>query len=262
MFIPHYGPPSIRAFGQIALPFLEDTPIELPNRLLSRRGMIEVVLKDYSEDVQVPIGSVWLDEGQCQEFVPILKSDTFSGGIFDPSVASIDVNALRGLYVRMFQNGGGVIHRNCEVVQISRTSGVWTLHAGKMKVAARHIINAAGAWGDSVAKLAGVEPVGLVPKRRTAVLIDQGQLDGFVFDDCPWSQPRLNIFISMMISPEDETPCEPCDIHPEELDISICIDRFKKVTTTQFTRIEQSWAGLRTFVPNRSPVIGWDCDHE
>ena len=269
LFTPNYGPQAMRAFAKVALPFFEQPPVETQAPLLSERGLLEIVPANYSKEVEPHEGTAWMDESECAKLVPILRTRKIIGGIHDPTVASIDVHGLHGLYAKMFSNAGGTVIRNAEVTELKRKNGIWRIRAGKQEYSAKAVINAAGAWADSVAEIAGIEPVGLVPKRRTVVLVDQGQLGGYdcgnwpmvatIFDYVyfqPFGKGRI------MISPEDETPSPPCDAQPEELDIAIGIARFEEMTVARIKRIEHSWAGLRTFAPDRNPVIGWepDCD--
>ncbi len=268
LFTPNYGPQSIRALAKVARPFLENPPPEAAGPLLSRRGLLEIVPKDHPETVVPPEGSVWLDCAECLELVPILKADAIAGAIHDPSVASIDVHALHGAYVKIFRGAGGAIHSGCQVTRLNYANGVWHIAAGDSEFAAKALINASGAWSDTVAQMAGIRPVGLVPRRRTAALIDQSQIGAFDFDSWPMVATVVDYMYfqpfgkgRIMISPEDETPSAPCDAQPEELDIAVGISRFEEMTTAAIRRVEHSWAGLRTFAPDRNPVIGWDPDH-
>ncbi len=127
---------------------------------------------------------------------------------------------------------------------------------------AKAVINAAGAWGDQLAALAGIPPVGLIPCRRTALILEAP--DGADIAAWPavidvaeqfYFKPEAG---RILASPADETPCEPQDAAPEELDVAICIDRIQAAADIPVRRVLRSWAGLRTFAPDRTPVIGFD----
>ena len=128
------------------------------------------------------------------------------------------------------------------------------------------VVNAAGAWCDEIAGLAGTRLVGLTPKRRTAILFDgpgeQQFADWPMFIDVDeefYVRPESG---ALMGSPADETPMRPCDVQPDELDIAIAVDRLQKATTLEIRRISRSWAGLRSFVADKTPVVGFDPDLE
>lgn len=147
---------------------------------------------------------------------------------------------------------------------MDRGQGGWTVRTTAGSFQGRHVINAAGAWADVVAEQAGVRPIGLVPKRRTAFT--------FSFDPpAPVSTWPTVIDISeqfyfkpeagkLLGSPADETPSPPCDAQPEELDIAIAIDRISAATTVSVRTVDSRWAGLRSFVADKTPVVGFDDD--
>src|SRR6202012_2533954 len=128
-------------------------------------------------------------------------------------------------------------------------------------IGARIVVNAAGAWADQIAALAGVQTIGLQPRRRTALIVDAPA--GADSDAWPMVIDIAEQFYfrpdagALLLSPGDETPSEPCDAQPEELDIAIAIDRVQSATTLQVQRVRRSWAGLRSFVPDRRPVVGY-----
>ena len=146
---------------------------------------------------------------------------------------------------------------------ITRTGGVWEVGVtGGRSVSAPVLVNAAGAWGDHVAILAGVGPLGLQPKRRTGVIVDAA----------PWAPadwPMMSDFdmnwyarpearTKLMVSPVDETDMPAQDAQPDELDVAIAVDGMQQALTIEVRRVEHSWAGLRTFTCDRSLAIGWD----
>ncbi|MFP6748596.1 MAG: FAD-binding oxidoreductase, partial [Alphaproteobacteria bacterium] len=154
------------------------------------------------------------------------------------------------------------LRQNARVESLERVGGAWLVRAGGDEIAAGVVINAAGAWCDEIAGLAGANPVGLTPKRRTALLIEgPGDLPfaGWpMFIDADeefYVRPESG---ALMASPADETPMEACDVQPDELDIAIAVDRLQKATTLEIRRIIRGWAGLRSFVADKTPVVGFD----
>ena len=128
------------------------------------------------------------------------------------------------------------------------------------------VVNAAGAWGDEVAALAGAAPIGLMPKRRTAAIVDPSPWDAehwpMVLDVSENWYARPEARTRLMVSPADETPTYPHDVQPEEIDIATGIDRMQQALDIDVRRVEHSWAGLRTFTPDGSLAFGWDADRE
>ena len=162
---------------------------------------------------------------------------------------------------------GATLHLKAEVVGLERRSGKWHVRlANGEAIVAGTIINAAGAWADVLGTMAGAQPIGLVPKRRTAFTFDAPRgvdiarlpiaidlAESFYF------KPEVGQFLG---SPADETPSEPCDAQPEELDIAIAVDRIESHTTLTVPRIRNKWAGLRSFVKDKDFVVGHDAGVE
>ncbi len=184
-------------------------------------------------------------------------------GLVEESCADIDVAALHQHYLSAFKRGGGAIETSFRADVIDRVDGVWHVGCGDRTITARTIVNAAGAWADPVAELAGAVPLEISPKQRT---IAQCRVDG---DDVPADLP-LVIDIAgtyyfkpegpnrVWVSPHDETPVVPHDAAPEDLDVAIAIDRFETVTDWKVLAVERKWAGLRSFATDRLPVYGFD----
>jgi D-arginine dehydrogenase len=151
---------------------------------------------------------------------------------------------------------------DARIETIARHDDAWLLVAGAQRLAARILVIAAGAWADVVGVMAGAAPIGLVPKRRTALLIDPPaphDVTGWPMvldaDEEFYFKPDAG---RLMLSLADETPSPPCDAQPEELDIALCIDRVQRAADLPVRRVVRSWAGLRSFVADRSPVLGFD----
>jgi D-arginine dehydrogenase len=195
--------------------------------------------------------------------VPALRPEAVEGGgVFEPDARDIDTNGLLQGFLRRLRNGGGQVLLNATVTALEADRNGWRILAGTQEIRAGVVVNAAGAWGDSLAVLAGANPVGLVPKRRTAFLI--APPDGLAIRDWPLTiGAREDLYFKpdagkLLVSPADETPSEPIDAQPEEMDIAIAADRLAQRTTIGIRRIEHKWAGLRTFAPDKTPVVGYD----
>ena len=270
LLTPYYGPDSMQAFASIGRSFLENPPIETDDPLITPKHLVTVTDEEHVQLVERPPSSLWWSEAECLKQVPFLKQGKFVGAVIDTEVASIDVHALHSLYLNMFTNGGGQIFRDVKISTLEQnSSGVWEFEIKGETFQSPIIINAAGAWGDEIASVAGIGPVGLVPKRRTVLVIDENQFTGTDFNSLPFVvvEPDYVYFQNfgsgkLMISPADKTPSKPCDAQPDEMDIAIGASRFEEVTTLNIRRIDHSWAGLRTFSPDNDPVIGWEPNRE
>lgn len=195
------------------------------------------------------------------DFVPGLRDD-WTIGVMEASCAYIDVAGLHGKALSDARRAGTELVLNAALQSATYTAGGWRIVTSAGNFAATVLVNAAGAWADPVALAAGVSPLGIQPYRRTLIQLRSdpaappamphvAHLGGeFYFK--PEAGGRL------WLSPHDETSCEPGDAQPEELDVAIAIDRFEQVVDWQVRRVERSWAGLRSFAPDRLPVYGFD----
>ncbi|WP_267434491.1 FAD-binding oxidoreductase [Sphingomonas sp. GM_Shp_1] len=183
-------------------------------------------------------------------------------GVWEPSCAYIDVAALHADYLAAARASGAVVMTDAALLHAERRDGAWRLDTRAGPVAATLLVDAAGAWADRVAAMAGVAPIGITPYRRTMVQLRTDPpapaalphvvdiAGGFYFK--PEAGGRL------WLTPHDETPSIPCDIAPEEWDVAVAIDRLEKVVDWRVEVVERRWAGLRSFAPDRAPVYGYD----
>lgn len=183
-------------------------------------------------------------------------------GLHQPACADIDVAGLHQHYLARARQHGAQLACRAEVTGLRRSGGVWQIATARGEnFAAAAIVNAAGAWADEVAVLAGASPIGLAPLRRTVVVL---RVDPPAPADLPlvldinggfYFKPDAG---RLWLSPHDEIPSAPCDAAPEELDVALAIDRFEKVTQWRIAAVERRWAGLRSFAPDRLPAYGPD----
>jgi D-arginine dehydrogenase len=202
-----------------------------------------------------------LDRDALEARLPGLRPG-WATGLLEPSCADIDVAGLHAFYLAKARRHGARLATGAEVLALRRDGAGWSVEtkAGAFRV--RTVANAAGAWADRVAALAGAAPVGLQPYRRT---LSQLRIDPLAPPDLPLVIDALGRFYfkpesggRLWLSPHDESPCDPCDCAPEELDVAIAIDRLEGVVDWKVERVERSWAGLRSFAPDRRPVYGFD----
>ncbi|HVM79262.1 MAG TPA: FAD-binding oxidoreductase [Stellaceae bacterium] len=269
LFTETYGNAAIRALTVCSGPFLRDPPAGFTEHpLLTPRGAMIVAPRDAGEsyraalaDGQRYVASVrGLAVEEAMALCPALRRDWLGYAIHEPDAMDMDVHAIHQGFLRGLRARGGEIVTSAEVTALARRGTLWeaTTSAGRWE--APVVIDAAGAWADEVARLAGVRPVGLVPKRRTAFTIEPPARHDtsrwpMVIDieETLYFKPESG---RLLVSPADETPVAPCDVQPEELDIAEAADRLQARTDIEVRRIVRKWAGLRSFVRDKTPVVG------
>jgi D-arginine dehydrogenase len=204
----------------------------------------------------------FVDSRTVCERVPVLSADYIHGAMWDPKGGDLDVDALLQGFLRQFRRHGGQLLADHRVTRLEKQAGTWKVTAGGQEFEAPVVINAAGAWVERVAAMAGLGSLGIQPLRRTALTIPAPE--GVDVRDWPEMVDADEEFYfkpdagQILISPADETPSEPCDAQPEELDVATGVYRFELATGLDIRRVNHSWAGLRTFAPDRVLVAGPD----
>ncbi|MEP1206242.1 MAG: FAD-dependent oxidoreductase [Rhizobiaceae bacterium] len=269
MFVPSYGPPPIRALTRASASFFHAPPAEFEvDTLLSPRPVMIIARHDQLDALQALKDEVSqnteiqdLSADQMNEMNPLLKPDYAAAGILDVEAYDIDVAALHQGFLRQFKQRGGQLITNCRVEGLERNGSAWKVVTNDKSFHGQIIINAAGAWADEVNGLAGMKQVGLIPKRRTMVVVEapndvnMAELPLTIdVEENFFLKPEIGQFL---LSPADETPSAPCDAQPDELDIAIAVDRIDSAFTLPIQRIQSSWAGLRSFVADKVPAVGF-----
>ena len=268
-----YGNASIRAitvasgrFYRQPPPGFTDHPLLTPRGALiaGHAGQEDDLKKAAAEYARLVPSVRWLDPEETLRLQPLLKPEAAAGGaIFEPEADDMDVAAIHGGFLKGARAAGGVLRLNAEVVALDRKDGRWTvkLRDGET-ITAANLINASGAWADVIGEMAGCAPIGLVPKRRTAFTFDAPEgLDltdlpmVIDFDESFYFKPEVGQFLGSLA---DETPSPPCDAQPEEIDVATAVDRIETASTLTIRRIKNKWAGLRSFVADKSLVAGYD----
>lgn len=271
LFTEAYGNSAIRALTIASRAFfIAPPPGFAEHELLTPRGVVMVGRADQKErferaleDAHRHVKSVArLTLEEVFTRLPVMRRDYATDGFVEPEAMDIDVHAVHRGYLRGLTAQGGRIVTDAEVTGFSRDGNGWRVATRAGEFAAPVVINAAGAWCDEVAKLAGLAPIGLVPKRRTAITFDPpAGLSSHAWpsmidvDEEFYFKPDAG---RILASPADETPMPPCDVQPDELDIAILVDRLEQATTLQVKRIASKWAGLRSFVADKTLVAGFD----
>ncbi len=203
----------------------------------------------------------FLDRDALDCMVPGLR-DQWTGAWFEPSCADIEVAAFHAACLSAIRRAGGVVRTDSAMREARRLAEGWVAETANGSIDAAVLVNAAGAWADDVALRAGVPAIGIEPRRRTVVQLRVGR-DGL--RDLPLVTDLHQSFYfkgegdrSVWVSPLDETPVDPCDAAPEEMDVAVAIDRFQKAVDWPVEAVERKWAGLRSFAPARAMQFGFD----
>ena len=213
-------------------------------------------------DADIHAATRLLSAEEAHARVPVFRAGYLGGAALEEGSADIDVHALHQGFLRLARAHGASLHCSTPVEALERARGRWRLETRAGAIEAPVIVDAAGAWGDELARRAGVAPLGLQPLRRTALTIaPPAGMDAAAWpaaidiDEQFYFKPDAG---ALLLSPADETPSAPCDAQPEELDVALAVDRFEQATGQPVRRVTHRWAGLRTFAPDRTPVVGFD----
>ncbi|MCR3796710.1 FAD-dependent oxidoreductase [Pseudomonas aeruginosa] len=270
-----YGTPQVRALTAASRAFFDNPPAGFcEHPLLSPRPEMVVDFSDDPEELrrQYESGKALvpqmrlLDAEQACSIVPVLRRDKVFGATYDPTGADIDTDALHQGYLRGIRRNQGQVLCNHEALEIRRVDGAWEVRCDAGSYRAAVLVNAAGAWCDAIAGLAGVRPLGLQPKRRSAFIfapppgIDCHDWPMLVsLDESFYLKPDAGMLLG---SPANADPVEAHDVQPEQLDIATGMYLIEEATTLTIRRPEHTWAGLRSFVADGDLVAGYAADAE
>ncbi len=202
-----------------------------------------------------------LDADGVIEHLPVLRPGYAAAALADDSAMDMDVAAIHQGFLNGFRQRGGRLVVDAEVTNLKKTASGWEIVSKAGAFHAEVVVNAAGAWADEIAALAGASNIGLVPKRRTAFIFDPKEAIDPAWpvvvdvDETFYFKPESGLLLG---SPADETPSPPTDAQPEELDVAIAVDRIEQATRWTVARVTRRWAGLRSFVADKTPVVGFD----
>ena len=273
MYSETYGNATVRAITTASKPFYFDPPQGFSDYpLITPRGSLivgtaadEDTLRAVWQEMRALVPNVqWWTQADVLQRVPVLRPDMAHCGVFEPDAMDLDVHAIHQGFLRGAKAAGAQLVCGAGVQHLQREPGGWRVDTAAGSFLAPVLINAAGAWCDEVAQLAGVTPVGLVPRRRTAFTTDAPH--GCAITNWPlvidaqesfYFKPDAGV---LLVSPANEDAVSPQDVQPEELDVAIAVDRVETATTLQIRQVRRKWAGLRSFVADNSPVVGFAPD--
>jgi len=274
LYLEHYGPPQVQALTRASRAFYTAPPADfMPEPVLSPRGALYVARADQRAELDAAYAEArrhsqavrWLEQDELLALVPCLRAEVIVAGFLDENARDMEVHGLHQGFLRGLRLRGGHLRCAAQVVSLVRDAdnACWQIDlADGSRIAARQVVNAAGAWADALAALAGVAPLGLVPKRRSAFTfaapagVDARHWPAVMgVDDSFYFKPDAG---QMLGSPANADPTTPHDVVPEEIDVATGIFHIEQNTTMQIRRPSHTWAGLRSFVADGELVIGWD----
>ena len=272
-FTENYGNAVVRRLAMASRAFLDNPPPGFcEHALLTPQPVITIartdqlpLLQQQLDQARALVPSITrIEKAEVLSKVPILRADYVAGAFIEPHSMEIDVHGLHQGYLRGARIRGARVVVDAGVTAIEHRSARWWVTTPAGIFAAPVIVNAAGAWADAVADLAGVPPLGLVPKRRTAFTVPVpaglNSRNWPMIDDVAeefYFKPDAG---GLFVSPADASPSAPLDAYPEDLDVAAGVERLERATHLNVTRVSRSWAGLRTFAGDASPVVGLDGD--
>lgn len=273
LFSETYGSPQVRTLTRATRPFLAQPPEGFAAQpIISARGstiigtaeQVEKVLALHDAIVPFTRNVELHDAKKLFDTVPVLKPEFAQIGLHEPGAADIDVNELHQGFLRGMRARGGQLRLNVGIRAIVRDAQGWTVDDGEQVFRAPLLLNAAGAWVDQVATMAGVMPIGITPKRRSAFVFEapenlKASHWPFItsFDEGFYFKPDAGLLLGSCANAD---PVQPHDVQPEEYDIALGIHRIEEATTMTIRRPRRTWAGLRSFVADGDLVGGFATD--
>jgi D-arginine dehydrogenase len=271
MFTETYGNATMRALARSGRAFYTSPPPGFAEQPILRRGGLLLVgtaeqkaalESKYAESAGIVTGlAMWSGE-QVRERVPVFSPAQVAGAVWEPEAMDIDVHTLHQGYLRGLRARGGTLHCKAAVQSLRHDAGRWHARTRSGEFTAPVVVNAAGAWADELAQMAGARLVGLQPLRRTVITFDAPA--GVNVNHWPTViEVEENYYFKpdagrLLASLADETPSPPCDAQPDEYDVALLVDRICSATSLEIRRIRSKWAGLRSFVADRALVVGYD----
>jgi D-arginine dehydrogenase len=260
MFLESYGGERVRALTSASRAAFENV-----GTLLRPRPLMWVANPDGGSAHDLAGGATMraVEPAEALAMCPVLRPEWATGALVEPDAQEIDVLGLHQHFLGGARRRGVRVEVNARVLGGQHDGTAWHLETAAGPVLARSVVDAAGAWADVVAALLGVAPVGLTPLVRTALVARCTAVD----PGWPLVGDRGETFYfrpegtGVLVSPADETPSEPHDARPDDLTVALALDRVNAATTLNLRSVHTAWAGLRTFAPDRDPVVGADPDH-
>jgi D-arginine dehydrogenase len=269
IFAEVYGNSMVQALTRASRDFFYTPPADFCSSALVRPRTVLITAQTGQHEAlgafldRTPPGEMEaISPAEATRLCPILRPDNLIATLLYRHPADIEVHELHQGYLRLLKARGGAVSATAKVVGIERAGSLWHVATAREIIRTGIVVNAAGAWAGEIGRLAGALDIGLQPLKRTVCLLDPppGQhSDSWPMlvdvDDQFYLKPDAG---KLLLSPVDETPSPPCDAQADEIDIAIAVDRIERATTLKIRNVAHKWAGLRTFVRDQSPVVGYD----
>ena len=271
LFMESYGTPQVRALTLASRAFFDHPPEGFSEHpLLTPRGAMMVASEEHLPTLEahwevlraMDTGAERLSREEALARVPALRPEQVAAALYEPDAADMDVHAIHQGYLRGMRKAGGLLACDADVTAIERVGEGWRVTAGGKVYEAPVLLNAAGAWVDTIAQLAGVAPIGIEPRRRSALIFAAAEGADtahwpmvYSADEGWYLKPDAGMLLG---SPANADPVDPHDVQPEELDIAFAIHRIEEATTLSIRRPTRTWAGLRSFVADGDLVGGFE----
>ena len=275
-YIRNYGNSTLRVLNNLAFPFLDGEAIG--ESVLQPRGELLLVTPQdesgFTEFMETAQSVEALTAHQASEIVPCIRKEKIIAAVYEPDARDIDVDRLLQGYAKQLKKNNGQIHTNTQVLTLDQDGRDWLATTNNGNYRCRSLINAAGAWADQLGMLAGLPAIGIQPLRRSVQVFDTADTSNNIafntetrtsnMNDWPlfgnfaetwYAKPQSG---RLMISPADEDPVDAQDAWPDDEVLAAGVDRFEKMVDLELGRPTHSWAGLRSFTADRSPVVGED----
>lgn len=259
-----YGVPAVQALSAVSRRHFDQPGEGEP--LLTPRGILHLVTSVALGEAHTRASDLAHCEpvtaAQALVLAPHLAPAAVEGGYYEADSADIDVHGLTSGYQRLIRAHGGELRLGAPVQAVGREGVGWRVETAAGAISTPVLVNAAGAWAGEIGRKAGVGDLGLMPLRRSAAIVDApGDADPSAWPMVVEAEERVYFKPEagkLMLSPCDEAPSEPCDAYADDFEIAVAVDAFEQLTGSSVRRVHHTWAGLRTFAPDRVPVVGFD----
>ncbi len=264
IFVDSYGNRIVQRLSRYSRPLLErnepgaDTPLLAPRGLLWLVAADEALPKVDSHFMAFP----QLTPPEIRKLIPTLRAEAVRAAFMEETAADVDVHALQSTYQRRVRSLGGTILKDAQVQGAERSGNTWLVKAGDYTISTPVVINAAGAWAGLTGSLFGAADPGLLPTRRSVALVKPPaavEVSAWpmvaAISETIYFKPEA---AKLLISPSDATACVPHDAQPDDIDLAVAVDRFERLSDWTISRLDGSWAGLRTLTPDGGPIVGRD----
>ena len=270
-YIESYGNETVRKLTTASKDFFNSFEDLGSNRkLLNKRGVLHIgnqkqshiISNLYDNLIKINSNFSLLNKSETMDLLPCLKDEYIDSSVYDFEASEIDISLMYDIYIKKLKRNNGIIIKDIKIKELININNIWEIISNQKTIKSKLLVNAAGAWCDEVAFQAKIKKINLVPKKRTIFcfkpknikLPNNWPLVADVEENFYFKVENENV----LASPADETATFPHDVQPDELDIALGIEKINNSTKFQFNSITNKWSGLRSFVKDKTHVIGFN----